>query len=67
MWFLFVSNLSKNLDNAFKLWDAVGGVLPPACEVADICQIYAGTQAASKEIKDSKIFSDAHDWLHARR
>src|SRR5271170_1962361 len=21
-WFLFVSNLSKNLDNAFKLWDA---------------------------------------------
>jgi hypothetical protein len=23
-WFLSVSNLSKNLDNAFKLWDAVG-------------------------------------------
>ena len=22
-WFQFVSNLSKNLDNAFKLWDAV--------------------------------------------
>ena len=28
-WFLFVSNLSKNLDNAFKLWDAVSVVLPP--------------------------------------
>ena len=26
-WFQFVSNLSKNLDNAFKLWDAVGVVL----------------------------------------
>ena len=23
-WFQFVPNLSKNLDNAFKLWDAVG-------------------------------------------
>jgi hypothetical protein len=29
-WFQFVPNLSKNLDNAFKLWDAVGVVLIPA-------------------------------------
>ena len=28
-WFQFVPNLSKNLDNAFKLWDAVGVVLIP--------------------------------------
>jgi hypothetical protein len=28
-WFRFVPSLSKNLDNAFKLWDAVGVLLIP--------------------------------------
>jgi len=28
-WFQFVPNLSRNLDNAFKLWDAVGLYLSP--------------------------------------
>ena len=29
VWFQFVNNLSRNLDNAFKLWDAVCVVLIP--------------------------------------
>ncbi len=51
VWFSFVSNYSKNLANAWKLWDAV----------------YAGTQAAGKEIKDTKIFADTNEWLAPRR
>jgi|SRR2546423_9884505 len=67
-WFLFVSNLSKNLDNAFKLWDAVS-CCTSTCPVKllTLCQVYAGTQAAGKEINDLKIFSDTNDWLYARR
>jgi len=39
------------LDLAFKLWDAV----------------YKGTQNAGKEVKDSKLWSDANKWLSERR
>ena len=28
-WFQFVNSLSRNLDNAFKLWDAVGDATSP--------------------------------------
>ena len=51
MWFSNVSNMSKNLDNAWKLWDAV----------------YAATQAAGKEVKDAKMFADTNEWLVVRR
>jgi len=67
-WFQFVPNLSKNLDNAFKLWDAVGSYSSPlSCEPANISEVFAGTQAAGKEFKDSKTFSDTNEWLSSRR
>jgi hypothetical protein len=30
-------------------------------------QVYAGVEAAGKEVKDAKIFSETNDWLHTRR
>jgi hypothetical protein len=35
-WFRFVSNLTKNLDSAFKLWDAVSGGFPSASGAANV-------------------------------
>jgi Temperature dependent protein affecting M2 dsRNA replication len=66
-WFQFVPNLSKNLDNAFKLWDAVGLYSSLSCEPTNISKVVAGTQAAGKEFKDSKTFSDTNEWLYSRR
>ena len=66
-WFEHVSNLSKNLDNAFKLWDAVSVLVHPLCYASDICQVYAGAKAAGKEVKDLKMFSETNEFLHPRR
>lgn len=50
-WFQHSESFTNNLDLAFKLWDAV----------------YKGTQNAGKEVKDSKLWSDANKWLSERR
>ena len=49
--FAHVSSMPKNLEDAFKIWDAV----------------YAGVQVAGKEAKDAKAFADADEWLKTRR
>ncbi|KEF53101.1 uncharacterized protein A1O9_11009 [Exophiala aquamarina CBS 119918] len=44
-------HLTKSLDQAWKLWDAV----------------YAASQVPGTEVKESKLFSDANEWLSHRR
>ncbi|KAJ5719420.1 hypothetical protein N7493_007875 [Penicillium malachiteum] len=50
-WFQHSESFTGNLDEAFKLWDAV----------------YKGTQMASKELKDTKLWDNANKWLSERR
>ncbi|KAJ5433062.1 uncharacterized protein N7458_012218 [Penicillium daleae] len=50
-WFQHSESFTGNLDLAFKLWDAV----------------YKGTQNASKEFKEAKLWDDANKWLAERR
>ncbi|KAJ5327329.1 XPG N-terminal [Penicillium brevicompactum] len=50
-WFQHSESFTGNLDLAFKLWDAVN----------------RGTQQAGEEFKDAKLWSDANQWLNARR
>lgn len=51
-YFQFVSNLGKNLDMAFRLWDGV----------------YEGSQVAPpREFKEAKLFNEADEWLKTRR
>ncbi|KAJ5546330.1 hypothetical protein N7494_003915 [Penicillium frequentans] len=50
-WFQHSESFTGNLDQAFKLWDAV----------------YKTTQAAGKELKDAKLWDDANKWLSERR
>ncbi|KAJ5160033.1 uncharacterized protein N7482_007037 [Penicillium canariense] len=50
-WFQHSESFTGNLDLAFKLWDAV----------------YKGTQNASKEFKEAKLWEDANKWLAERR
>ncbi|KAJ5690222.1 hypothetical protein N7462_004614 [Penicillium macrosclerotiorum] len=50
-WFQHSESFTGNLDLAFKLWDAV----------------YKGTQNASKEFKETKLWDDANKWLSERR
>ncbi|KIX08256.1 uncharacterized protein Z518_02912 [Rhinocladiella mackenziei CBS 650.93] len=44
-------NLTKSLDQAWKIWDAV----------------YAASQVPGTEVKETKLFSDANEWLSTRR
>lgn len=50
-WFRNVVSFNKNLENAFKLWDAV----------------YAGTKVAGNDFKDKALWDDADAWLKTRR
>lgn len=53
-WFQFVSNLSKNLDNAFKLWDAVSGILRPALRAANVARSTPVSRSQAKKSKKLK-------------
>ncbi|KAJ5653987.1 XPG N-terminal [Penicillium lividum] len=50
-WFQHSESFTGNLDQAFKLWDAV----------------YKGTQTAGNELKDTKLWDNANKWLSDRR
>ncbi|KAL4748378.1 temperature dependent protein affecting M2 dsRNA replication [Aspergillus terricola var. indicus] len=50
-WFQHSDSFTRNLERAFKLWDAV----------------YMGSQNAGKEFKDAKTWADANKWLSDRR
>ncbi|KAJ5945789.1 hypothetical protein N7454_002628 [Penicillium verhagenii] len=50
-WFQHSESFTGNLDQAFKLWDAV----------------YKATQSAGKEVKNAKKWDDANKWLSERR
>ncbi|KAJ6113118.1 XPG N-terminal [Penicillium capsulatum] len=67
-WFQHSESFNGNLELAFKLWDAVSAslILPMSPANSGI-QVYKGTQTAGKEIKDSKLWEDANEWLSERR
>ncbi|EXJ94200.1 hypothetical protein A1O1_02593 [Capronia coronata CBS 617.96] len=44
-------NLTKSLDQAWKIWDT----------------IYAASQAPGTEVKEAKLFAEANEWLSVRR
>ena len=50
-WFQHGHSFAGNLDKAFKLWDAV----------------YTASQNAGRDVKDSKLFAGANEWLSVRR
>ncbi|KAJ5101805.1 hypothetical protein NUU61_004027 [Penicillium alfredii] len=50
-WFQHSESFTGNLDQAFKLWDAV----------------YKSTQNAGQEFKEAKLWEDANKWLLERR
>lgn len=52
-WFQFVPNLSKNLDNAFKLWDAVGLYSSPC--LVNLLTFPRSSLAHKLQARNSKI------------
>ncbi len=44
-------SLTKSLDNAWKVWDAVS----------------EGSKESGKDFKEQKLFADADSWLDSRR
>lgn len=69
-WFQMLKggNLSKSLDQAWKFWDAVRrGASLMRRPNANSLQIYAASQFPGTEVKEAKLFSEANEWLTARR
>ena len=61
-------HLTKSLDQAWKIWDAVSsfGMLNAIVDT-DVHQIYAATQLPGTDVKEGKLFSEANEWLSPRR
>ena len=59
--------LTKSLDQAWKIWDAVSQLGRTKCLNADARQMYAASQVPGADIREAKLFSEANDWLAIRR
>ena len=59
--------LTRSLDQAWKIWDAVSSVSGTKCPMLTSWQIYAASQVPGADIREAKLFSEANDWLANRR
>lgn len=64
-----IPNITKNLRNAFNLWDAVSSqtILNMMLIILTGFQVYLGSKEAGNEVKNAKAFEEANAWLSAMR
>ena len=68
-WLPQVPDITKNLKNAFNLWDAVSfkQSLMFWWMALTRFQVYLGSKEVDKEVKNAKAFEEANAWLSAMR
>jgi hypothetical protein len=61
--------LTKSLDRAWKVWDAVRETHSSLDNRNDTdrWQVYAATQVPGTEVKEAKLFNEVNEWLTPRR